>query len=263
MESEKFVSVPWNELFKAKVPKIEDVFPKIHNQINKLSTKKLSKIEKKYNLPAQKSRPLKLYSIIGFLLTYIATSTTMNYFGNKVEPVNYLEEINKLNSEHKQQKDLINKFQNILQNNENDHKKTLDKLNNKLNNLINKNENLKQTNENLKQTNKNLKQTHKAEIDNLQKKQNQNNNKIIEDLQFELAQLQHDLGECNVEMGSCEQEGRQKDKLDELRREDIAKEKRKFNLCNKQLKKYKKKKISDNISDLDEKLDNAQNFFYY
>ena len=51
--------------------------------------------------------------------------------------------------------------------------------------------------------------------------------------------LEHELGECNVEWGACQQLGRQKDALDKKRVEEIANQKRKFSLCNQQLKKYK------------------------
>ena len=54
-----------------------------------------------------------------------------------------------------------------------------------------------------------------------------------------IAELEHDLGECHVEWGSCEQLGRQKDKLDEIRVEEIGKQKKKFSLCNDQLRRYK------------------------
>eukprot|EP01083_Nonionella_stella_P077739 212401_1 len=55
----------------------------------------------------------------------------------------------------------------------------------------------------------------------------------------QVGALKHELGECHVEWGSCEQLGRQKDKLDEKRVEEIVKQKNKFGLCNEQLKRYK------------------------
>eukprot|EP01083_Nonionella_stella_P091447 255688_1 len=52
----------------------------------------------------------------------------------------------------------------------------------------------------------------------------------------QLNSLEHELGECHVEWGSCEQLGRQKDKLDEKRVEEIEKQKKNFGLCKEQLK---------------------------
>lgn len=54
-----------------------------------------------------------------------------------------------------------------------------------------------------------------------------------------IRQLEHELGECNVEWGACQQVGRQKDKLDEKRMEEIERQKKRFTLCNDQLKRYK------------------------
>ena len=56
-----------------------------------------------------------------------------------------------------------------------------------------------------------------------------------------IDKLEHELGECNVEWGACQQVGRQKDALDKKRIEEIEDQKRKFDLCNKQLKEYKQK----------------------
>merc|ERR1719320_2201488 len=54
-----------------------------------------------------------------------------------------------------------------------------------------------------------------------------------------ISQLEHKLGECNVEWGACQQVGRQKDKLDEKRIGEIERQKKRFSLCNDQLKRYK------------------------
>lgn len=55
----------------------------------------------------------------------------------------------------------------------------------------------------------------------------------------QVRQLEHELGECNVEWGACQQVGRQRDKLDEKRLEEIERQKKRFTLCNDQLKRYK------------------------
>jgi len=54
-----------------------------------------------------------------------------------------------------------------------------------------------------------------------------------------ISVLEHELGECNVEWGACEQLGRQREKLDQKRIEEIEKQKKRFGLCNDQLKRYK------------------------
>ena len=56
-----------------------------------------------------------------------------------------------------------------------------------------------------------------------------------------ISELEHELGECNVEWGACQQEGKQKDALDKKRIKEIEDQKRKFELCNKQLKDYKQR----------------------
>ena len=58
---------------------------------------------------------------------------------------------------------------------------------------------------------------------------------------IKINSLEHELGECNVEWGVCQQLGRQKDKLDKIRIEEIDKLRNKFSLCNKKLKKMTSK----------------------
>ena len=55
----------------------------------------------------------------------------------------------------------------------------------------------------------------------------------------QVRRLEHELGECNVEWGACQQVGRQHNKLDEKRIEEIEKQKTRFTLCNDQLKRIK------------------------